>query len=188
MLTHYAKKTLSSLMVSQTFIFNNNFRSFPWLRANRLKYFYHLLKYLSNALMPKPEKHLKIAHLLFPFYLTDWITVSRLKKRGLRVVLTVHNVFPHTAFSGGKIDMTLLRKLYKGADLLFVHGDSLREELMEFYSIDHHKIKVVQHGYFDMPKSSIDMITLKRKYSIPLDKKYCFFSVLYAITKGWIFF
>jgi glycosyltransferase involved in cell wall biosynthesis len=150
------------------FILKDPSTSPPWLRANKIKYFYHLLKYLSNALMLKPEKHLKIAHLLFPFYLTDWITVSRLKRRGLRVVLTVHNIFPHSAFLGGKIDITLLRKLYKGADLLFVHSDSLRNELMDCYSIDHHKIKVVQHGYFDMPKSSIDMITLKRKYSVRL--------------------
>ena len=156
----------------------------PWLKVKAIKYFYHLIKYFSNALILKPEKQLRIVHLLFPFYLTDWIMVHRLKKRGIKVVLTVHNVFDHYLYLRGKIDKILHKKLYKNADLLFVHSDSLRNELIDFCPMDHRKIKVVPHGYFEMPESSIDVITLKRKYSVPLDKKILLFFGSMRNNKG----
>lgn len=165
-------------------IFKDPATSPPWLKVRAIKYFYHLIKYFSNALILKPEKQLRIVHLLFPFYLTDWIMVHRLKKRGIKVVLTVHNVFDHYLYLGGKIDKILHKKLYKNADLLFVHSDSLRNELIDFCPMDHRKIRVVPHGYFEMPESSIDVITLKRKYSVPIDKKILLFFGSIRNNKG----
>lgn len=156
----------------------------PSLKVKSIKYLYHLLKYLNNALMLKPERHLKVAHLLFPFYLTDWITVNRLKRRGLKVILTVHEVFPHKALLGGKIDKELLKKVYRKVDLLFVHSDSLGNDLIDSYLIDPHKIRVIPHGYFDMPESSIDVIALKKKYYVPLDKKVLLFFGTMRENKG----
>jgi len=156
----------------------------PLANVRALKYPYHLLKYLANAMMLRPERHLKVIHILFPFYLTDWIMIDRMKKRGLKVILTVHEVFPHRAFLGGEIDRKLLEKLYGNADLLFVHADSLRNELTDLYPLDASKIKVVPHGIFELPESPIDAIALKMKYRVPLDKKVLLFFGTMRKNKG----
>jgi len=156
----------------------------PFLRVKVIKYLYHLLKYLTNALTLEPDRHLKVVHLLFPFYLTDWITVDRLKRRGLKVILTVHEVFPHRAFLGGKLDRLLLKKVYGKADLLFVHSDSLVNELIGLCSIDSHKIRVIPHGSFEIPQGSLDVIDLKKKYDVPPDKKILLFFGTIRENKG----
>jgi glycosyltransferase involved in cell wall biosynthesis len=156
----------------------------PFLRVNTIKYSYHLLKYITNAVALEPERHVKVVHLLFPFYLTDWITVGRLKRRGLKVILTAHEVFPHHVFLGGKIDQTLLEKAYRNVDLLFVHSDALGNELIDSYSIDPQKIRVIPHGIFDLPNSSVDAITLKKKYCVPPDKKILLFFGTMRENKG----
>ncbi len=68
------------------------------LKPKLLKYLFHLSKYLYNAFAVNPEKNIKVTHLLFPFYLTDLITILRLKRRGIKVILTVHEIFPHKPF------------------------------------------------------------------------------------------
>lgn len=155
-----------------------------FLKARGIKYPYHLLKYLGNALALKPERHLRAAHLLFPFYLSDWITVERLQRMGLRVVLTVHEALPHKAFLGGGADRRLLKRMFRRADLLFVHDDSIVHELVNLYAINPVRIKVIPHGYFDMPESSADMLALKKKYHVPLDKKVLLFFGTIRENKG----
>jgi glycosyltransferase involved in cell wall biosynthesis len=156
----------------------------PFWKARAIRYPYHLFKYFVNAMTLRPERHLKVIHILFPFYLTDWITVDRLKRRGLKVILTVHEVFPHKVFLGGKIDRRLLEKLYGNADLLFVHADSLRDELIDLYPIDGRRIRVVPHGSFDMPESSANMATLKKRYRVPVDRKVLLFFGTVRENKG----
>jgi D-inositol-3-phosphate glycosyltransferase len=155
-----------------------------FLKIKFLKYIFHLSKYVYNALIIIPESHIKIAHLLFPFYLTDWLTIDRLKKRGLKIVLTVHNVFPHKSFLGGKLDWKLSRRMYREADLLLVHSDSLKDKLAHMYSINPHKIQVVPHGFFDISESSAEITALKKKYGIPPDKKVLLFFGTIRGNKG----
>lgn len=142
-----------------------------FLKVKFLKYLYHLSKYLYNTLIIRPERHVRVVHLLFPFYLTDFITVFRLKRKGLKIVLTVHEIFPHKPFLGGKIDRKIIKRLYEKADLLLVHTDSLKDELINLYSISPQKVQVVPHGYFKLPQSPVDTATLKKKYHLPSDKK-----------------
>jgi D-inositol-3-phosphate glycosyltransferase len=155
-----------------------------FLKIRFLKYIFHLSKYVYNALIIRPESHIKIAHLLFPFYLTDWLIIDRLKKRGLKIVLTVHNVFPHNPFLGGKLDWKLSRRIYRKADLLLVHTDSLKDKLADMYSISPNKIQVVPHGFFAISESPAERTALKKKYCIPLDKKVLLFFGTIRGNKG----
>lgn len=154
------------------------------LSTKAFKYPYHLLKYLYNAFIVRPEHSVKVVHLLFPFYLTDWITTARLKRRGARVILTAHEVFPHRPFMGGGIDKRLIRKMYETADLLIVHTESLKNKLANFYSISPAKIHVVHHGYFSGARTSADIDILKKKYHVPLGKKVLLFFGTVRENKG----
>jgi glycosyltransferase involved in cell wall biosynthesis len=155
-----------------------------FLKIRFFKYLYHLSKYLYNAVIIKPEKNIKVVHLLFPFYLTDLITTSRLKRKGVKVILTVHEIFPHKPFLGGKTDMKIIKKMYKNSDLLLVHSDSLKNELLDLFSLPPDKIRVIPHGYFELPLSFVDVITLRRKYHVPFDKKILLFFGTIRENKG----
>ncbi|MBI5739431.1 MAG: glycosyltransferase family 4 protein [Nitrospirae bacterium] len=155
-----------------------------FLRVRVLKYLYHLLKYFHNALAIRPEGNIKVAHLLFPFYLADFITVRRLGKRGIRVILTVHEVIPHRPFLGGMADRKILKCMYDKSDLLLVHSDSLRDELLDAFAIDHVKVRVVPHGFFSVPQSPLAITALKEKYFIPSDKKVLLFFGSIRDNKG----
>jgi D-inositol-3-phosphate glycosyltransferase len=155
-----------------------------FLRPAFLKYMCHLSKYIYNAMIFDTGWHTRVAHLLFPFYLTDWITIMRLKQKGIQVVITVHEAFPHRPFLGGKIDKLLMKKMCDRADVLSVHTDSLKSTLMKFYAINPEKILVVPHGYFEYPKSSVEDELLKEKYHIPLDKKILLFFGTIRRNKG----
>jgi len=156
----------------------------PFFKVKLFKYLHHLSKYLYNAFVIRPEEHIKVVHLLFPFYLTDWITTDRLKKRGLKVVLTVHEIIPHRFFLGGSVDLKLLSKLYGDADLLLVHTESLKEDLSCRLRIDPEKIKVIPHGFFNLPQSPLSVVVLKNKYHIPLGKKVLLFFGTIRENKG----
>jgi glycosyltransferase involved in cell wall biosynthesis len=156
----------------------------PFIRTKFLKYPYHLSKYIYNALIIRPERYIKGVHLLFPFYLTDWITIGRLKRRGIKVVLTVHEVFPHKPFLGTNIDMKLLRRMYEYADLLLVHTNSLKKKLFDLFSINPENIHVVPHGVFKLLQSPVDVMTLKKKYHVPINKKVLLFFGTIRGNKG----
>lgn len=155
-----------------------------FLKPKLLKYLLHLSKYFYNACAVKPEENIKLAHLLFPFYLTDLITILRLKRKGIKVILTVHEIFPHKPFLGGKIDKKILKKMYKLSDLLLVHTDSLKKEMLELFSVSTEKVRVIPHGYFECPKSPADTLTLKKKYHVSLNKKILLFFGTIRENKG----
>lgn len=134
--------------------------------------------------MVKPQKSIKIAHLLFPFYITDLIMISRLKRRGIKVVLTVHEILPHKPFLGGQIDKKMINKMYDKADKLLVHTYSLKKDIVELFYQPSEKIENIPHPYFNLPKSSIDVNTLKIKYKVPKDKKVILFFGTIRENKG----
>jgi glycosyltransferase involved in cell wall biosynthesis len=141
----------------------------PFLKMKLLKYPFHMMKYLYNAFTIIPEKGVETAHILNPFYLTDYLMISRLNKFKIKVILTVHEVFPHKLFLGGGIDRWLTKKLYKMSDVLVVHTESLKRELEEFLSAADN-IHVIPHGYFEYPRSNRSKEDIKRELGIPLNK------------------
>ena len=155
-----------------------------FLKIKFFKYIYHLSKYLYNSLKVEPEEDFIVAHLLFPFYLTDLLTIRRLKKKRCKVILTIHEVFPHKPFLGGKIDLRIIKRLYENADLLLVHSNTLKNELLDLFSLNPEKVRVIPHGYFDLPQSPVDTITLKKKYHVPPDRKILLFFGTIRENKG----
>jgi glycosyltransferase involved in cell wall biosynthesis len=70
--------------------------------------------------------------------------VERLKRLGVKVVHTVHDVEP---LYEGATDMSGLGRVYASCDGLIVHTEANRRDLLERYpAIDVHKIRVIPHG------------------------------------------
>ncbi len=153
-------------------------------RPKLLKYLYHLSGYFYNAMAINPEGHVRVAHLLFPFYLTDLMMINRLRKRGIKVILSVHEVFPHKPFLGGRLDKKIIKKMYEKADLLIVHTGGLGRELMDLYNITPRKVRVIPHGYFKFQESRADIVALKDKYNVPHNKKILLFFGTVRKNKG----
>ena len=146
-----------------------------FLKDRFLKYLFHLSKYIYNALIIRPGRDVRIVHLLFPFYLTDLLMINRFKRKGIKIVLTVHEIFPHKPFFGGRIDKRIVKRMYERGDLLLVHTRMLKDELVNLYSISPDKIRVVHHGYFKLPPSPANISILKEKYNVPSNKKVLLF-------------
>jgi glycosyltransferase involved in cell wall biosynthesis len=154
------------------------------IKVKVFKYLFHLSKYLYNSFTISPDDDIEVAHLLFPYYLTDLISVTRLKKKGMKVVLTVHEVYPHNPLLGGRIDRVLAAKMYEKADMLLVHSNSLKEELMSIFTVSPRKIHVVPHGYFSIPQSLANEDELRRRYGLPTDRKVLLFFGTIRENKG----
>lgn len=83
----------------------------------------------------------KFAWLEVPMYI-------KVKKRGKILVHTVHNVLPHEV---KKKDRETYQKIYEASDVLVVHNERTKKQLMSEFAVDENKIAVIPHGiYGDM--------------------------------------
>jgi glycosyltransferase involved in cell wall biosynthesis len=72
---------------------------------------------------------------------------SLCQKLGMRYVHTVHNVVPH---EHGDRDLRLCERIYRDAELLFVHSQSARQELTERFPETAKKVRVLGIGLYDL--------------------------------------
>jgi glycosyltransferase involved in cell wall biosynthesis len=154
------------------------------VKVKVFKYVFHLFKYLHNSFSINPDEGIEVAHLLFPYYLTDVITVWRLQKKGLKVILSVHEVLPHNPLLGGSLDKLLSRRMYERADILLVHSHSLKTELMSNFSVSPRKIRVVPHGYFRLPESPATKDDIREKYGLAGKRRVLLFFGTIRENKG----
>ena len=72
------------------------------------------------------------------------------RKRGSKIVLTVHDLLPHD--TGEAFKGTFL-ELYQIADRLICHSDHVRARLVAEFSVPEEKVSVIPHGpfFYDLP-------------------------------------
>ena len=92
--------------------------------------------------------------LLTPVPMDLWF-VEFCRRRGSKIVLTVHDLLPHD--TGEKYKATF-DKLYGRVDAIICHADSIRARLATEFSVPEEKISVISHGPFfhDFPATSSD--------------------------------
>jgi glycosyltransferase involved in cell wall biosynthesis len=85
---------------------------------------------------------------------TPWLAPrhwDRLRRRGLGIVFTVHNVFLH--FYRNRLHKLVrdscLRRAWRSCDALFVHSDGLKAALADFLGPGHPLIAVTPHGVWN---------------------------------------
>ena len=72
------------------------------------------------------------------------------RKRGSKIVLTVHDLLPHDT---GEAHKQAFRDLYRMVDGLICHSDNIKTRLREEFSVPEEKVAVIPHGpfFYDLP-------------------------------------
>jgi len=71
--------------------------------------------------------------------------ISRLKRIGVRVVVTVHDILP---FDEKPYDRHFLRRIYGTADWVIVQAEANRARFLQLFPEDGKKLRVIPHGHF----------------------------------------
>jgi glycosyltransferase involved in cell wall biosynthesis len=87
--------------------------------------------------------------------------------RGSKIVLTVHDLLPHDT---GEMYRNQFNGLYRMADRLICHSDSVRQRLTEEFAILPEKIAVIPHGpfFYDLPTTDGEEVL--RGFALEPDK------------------
>jgi glycosyltransferase involved in cell wall biosynthesis len=72
------------------------------------------------------------------------------RKRGSKIVLTVHDLLPHDT---GEAHKETFLELYRMVDRLICHSDHIRARLRTEFSVPEEKVSVIPHGpfFYDLP-------------------------------------
>lgn len=95
------------------------------------------------------------------FWLVQW-----LRRRGVRVVLTVHDLLPHDTADRFREKFV---GLYDSADALICHSDHIRSRLIVEFGVPAQKIHVIPHGpfFYDLPAATgADTTSVHQRYGI----------------------
>jgi glycosyltransferase involved in cell wall biosynthesis len=75
------------------------------------------------------------------------------RRRGSKIVLTVHDLLPHDT---GEAHKRTFKELYGMVDAIICHSDHIRARLAAEFSVPEEKVSVIPHGpfFYDLPASS----------------------------------
>jgi glycosyltransferase involved in cell wall biosynthesis len=75
------------------------------------------------------------------------------RRRGSKIVLTVHDLLPHNT---GESHKQIFHDLYQMVDRIICHSESIRERLALEFSVNEEKIAVIPHGpfFYDLPATA----------------------------------
>jgi glycosyltransferase involved in cell wall biosynthesis len=82
-----------------------------------------------------------------------FVQVCRL--RGVKIVLTVHDLLPHDT---GEAHKATYARLYAMVDALICHSDTVRARLVAEFNVPAAKVSVIPHGpfFYDLPPAGLD--------------------------------
>jgi len=89
------------------------------------------------------------------------------RKRGSRVVLTVHDLLPHDTAEEHK---QMFLKLYAMVDGIICHSDNIKMRLTEEFQVSEENIKVIPHGPFFYDLENVDTHKILNALEIPRGK------------------
>ncbi|SFG96271.1 glycosyltransferase [Sporolactobacillus nakayamae] len=94
--------------------------------------------------------------------------LNLLRLRGIKIVWTVHNVYPHE-YKWKNIEKIIRKMFIQKCNKLFVASVSIKQTVIDEFKVNPSKIEVILHGHYKnaYPIQNVDY---RRKYSIPSDK------------------
>jgi glycosyltransferase involved in cell wall biosynthesis len=116
-------------------------RSPTWLASRSATYAERAWRRERTVAGLRPD----VCHLHYLNRFTDWLLPRR---RGSPLVLSVHDVMPHTSRLPRPAERALLTATYRRADALIVHHGRLRRELLAAFDVDERRVHVVPHQVF----------------------------------------
>jgi glycosyltransferase involved in cell wall biosynthesis len=80
----------------------------------------------------------------------DLLFLEFCRKRGSKIVLTVHDLLPHDT---ADVYQQTFQNLYQGVDQIICHSDHIRTRLEAEFDVPNHKVEVIPHGpfFYDLP-------------------------------------
>jgi Glycosyltransferase len=67
-----------------------------------------------------------------------------------KIVFTAHNILPHRKGNSSSDSKEAYRKMYQLADVVIVHTQSTKNELLSIFSIAEGKVSVINHGLLNL--------------------------------------
>ena len=102
------------------------------------------------------------------------IILPIVKIRGKKIIISIHNITPHTAKPTTVFFDKIFNKIiFPYTNILIVHNKRNRKKLLDLYNLDEKKIYMIPHGTL-MPYQKLKNISKQsaRKYlNMPIDKK-----------------
>ncbi len=104
----------------------------------------------------------------FKFAIYDYLMLKRIRNMGVKIVYTAHNVVQHYGIDRYT---AMYDKIYKTVDIIIVHSERTKDELIQKYHLSEEKIKVVPHGilsfdHIDSLKVEEYVKKIRRSYDI----------------------
>ena len=107
------------------------------------------------ALRPPDVVHVQYLPMLRSRAPLDLRFVEFCRRRGARIVLTVHDLLPHDT---GEAHKAIYASLYAEMDALICHSDSIRARLAAEFGVPEAKVAVIPHGpfFYDLPSAGAE--------------------------------
>jgi glycosyltransferase involved in cell wall biosynthesis len=110
----------------------------------------------ARFLISRPDiLHVQYLPMLRSRFPVDLWFVQFCRKRGSKIVLTVHDLLPHDT---GEAHKQTFRDLYQMVDGIICHSDNIRTRLEIEFSVPGEKIAVIPHGpfFYDLPATNAE--------------------------------
>ena len=104
---------------------------------------------LRFLISPPDVVHVQFLPMLTSRLPVDLWFVQLCRRRGSKIVLTVHDLLPHNT---GDKHKQIFYDLYQMVDRIICHSDSVRDRLSKEFSVPEEKVSVIPHGpfFFDL--------------------------------------
>jgi glycosyltransferase involved in cell wall biosynthesis len=108
---------------------------------------------LRFLVCPPNVVHVQFLPMLTSRLPLDLWFVQLCRRRGSKIVLTVHDLLPHNT---GETHRQTYHDLYQMVDRIICHSDNIRGRLCSEYSIPEEKVSVIPHGpfFYDLPAAT----------------------------------
>jgi glycosyltransferase involved in cell wall biosynthesis len=146
----------------------------PWPLRRRFRFamaqFDSPKRLIERAVSSRPAviHFSNITHLTYPMW------KAALARTGARVVATVHDVYRERSIIHTRYENGQLRRFYRSADALLVHGREQATQL-EGLGVHRDRIHIVPHGPYGFGTASGDVAAIRRRFAIPEDKQAALF-------------
>jgi len=145
----------------------------PWRR--RLRFAANLLVNPRRALRRAEEIGAQILHLSTIPHVTFALWSRVLKRSRIKLAATAHDVRRSKGLIWRRYEVEQIRRLYRRCEVLFVHSEYQKRDLIDFAGVRAERVVVVPHGPYDHGPASADKQTLRRQYGVPPDKQVALF-------------
>ncbi len=114
----------------------------------------------------------------------DLFLLRLLRRLGLPLVYTAHNVLPHDGV--GQVDPGELERTYRDVDRIIVHAEVSRRELHSLFGVDLPKIEVIAHGSYNflLPEEATGRDEARSRVGFPASGPIILFFGLIRRYKG----